>query len=63
MSRGVFTIVTAMFLGSASLGAQGYPSLDSIVRGGIRRGIYPGAIVVVGQANRIVFSREYGHYT
>lgn len=62
MSRGVFTIMTAMLLGSASLGAQGYPSLDSIVRGGIRRGIYPGAIVVVGQANRIVFSRGYGHY-
>lgn len=36
---------------------------DSIVLSGIRRGAYPGAVVVIGRHDRILYERGYGHLT
>ena len=46
MRRWVATI--AMALLPAALGAQQYRVADSIIESGIRRGIYPRAVLVVG---------------
>lgn len=40
-----------------------YDALDGVVRQGIRQGIYPGAVVVVGRRDSILYARGYGHFT
>lgn len=49
----------------AALALQSAPesAIDSIVRSGITRGIYPGAVVVVGTRDRILLARGYGHFS
>lgn len=37
--------------------------VDSAVNEGIRRGIYPGAVVVVGTTNTVLLRKGYGHFT
>jgi len=36
---------------------------DSAVLGGIQRGVYPGAVLVVGRHDSILFAQGYGHLT
>jgi CubicO group peptidase (beta-lactamase class C family) len=38
-------------------------SFDPLVQAGIKRGAYPGAALVVGRADTVLFSRGYGHLT
>ena len=44
-------------------GAQSFAEVDDVVRQGIRRGIYPGAVVVIGRRDTILYARGYGHFT
>ncbi|HEX2250962.1 MAG TPA: serine hydrolase domain-containing protein [Gemmatimonadales bacterium] len=44
-------------------GAQSFAEVDEVVRQGIRRGIYPGAVVVIGRRDSILYARGYGHFT
>jgi CubicO group peptidase (beta-lactamase class C family) len=44
-------------------GAQSFAEIDAAVRQGIRAGIYPGAVVVIGRRDSILYSRGYGHFT
>ncbi len=48
---------------STALPAQNTARLDSIVESGIRRGIYPGAVLVVGTRAGVTYQRGYGHLT
>ena len=41
--------------------AQQFRSADSIVKSGISRGIYPGAVLVVGRRDQVLFARGFGH--
>jgi CubicO group peptidase (beta-lactamase class C family) len=36
---------------------------DSIVLSGIRQGAYPGAVLVIGRRDRILYEKGYGHFT
>ena len=38
-------------------------TFDSAVLGGIQRGIYPGAVLVVGRHDTMLFAKGYGHLT
>ena len=38
-------------------------TFDPLVQAGIKRGAYPGAALVVGRADTVLFSRGYGHLT
>ncbi len=38
-------------------------SFDPLVEDGIRRGVYPGAALVVGRRDTILFAKGYGHLT
>lgn len=42
---------------------QAQTPYDSIVLSGIRRGAFPGAVLVIGRRDRILYSRGYGHLT
>jgi len=39
------------------------PVFDSAVLGGIQQGVYPGAVLVVGRHDAILFAKGYGHLT
>jgi CubicO group peptidase (beta-lactamase class C family) len=38
-------------------------TFDPLVTAGIRRGAYPGAVLVVGRHDAILFAKGYGHFT
>lgn len=38
-------------------------TFDPLVTDGIRRGAYPGAVLVVGRHDEILFAKGYGHFT
>lgn len=48
---------------STALPAQNTAQLDSIVESGIRRGVYPGAVLVIGTRAGVTYQRGYGHLT
>ncbi len=43
--------------------AQTFAQVDRAARAGIRDGLYPGAVVVIGRRDSILYSRGYGHFT
>lgn len=43
--------------------AQSFAELDAAVIEGITRGLYPGAVVVVGRRDSVLYARGYGHFT
>jgi CubicO group peptidase (beta-lactamase class C family) len=50
-------------MASAPAYAQSIEEVDAIVRQGIRRGIYPAAVVVIGRKDSVLYARGYGHFT
>jgi beta-N-acetylhexosaminidase len=55
--------VQLLVLGSVSVRAQSIEDIDAVVRQGIKRGIYPGAVVVIGRRDSVLYARGYGHFT
>ena len=45
------------------LGTGPQAPYDSIVQSGMRRGAYPGAVLVIGRKDRILYAKGYGHLT
>jgi CubicO group peptidase (beta-lactamase class C family) len=43
--------------------AQSFEEVDAAAREGIERGVYPGAVVVIGRRDSILYARGYGHFT
>lgn len=43
--------------------AQSFDEVDATVQEGIQRGIYPGAVVVIGRGDSLLYARGYGHFT
>lgn len=40
-----------------------FGAVDAAVRQGIARGVYPGAVVVIGRADTILYAKGYGRFT
>ncbi|HYC31013.1 MAG TPA: serine hydrolase domain-containing protein, partial [Gemmatimonadales bacterium] len=60
---GALLSVTAMTASAAPVTAQSFAEVDVAVREGIQRGLYPGAAVIIGRRDSILYTRGYGHYT
>jgi CubicO group peptidase (beta-lactamase class C family) len=60
--RGLLLLV-ALACAAGPASAQAFGEIDAAVQGGIHRGVYPGAVVVVGRRDSIIYSRGYGHFT
>jgi CubicO group peptidase (beta-lactamase class C family) len=62
--RGV-AILTAVLLPATAISvqAQSFAEIDQAVEQGIRSGVYPGAVVVIGRSDSILYARGYGHFT
>jgi CubicO group peptidase (beta-lactamase class C family) len=54
-------LATLALVGPAA--AQSVTEVDAIVRQGIRQGVYPGAVVVIGRKDSVLYARGYGHFT
>lgn len=52
-----------MTLGATPGEAQSFDAIDAAVRDGIQKGIYPGAVVIIGRRDSLLYARGYGHYT
>jgi len=55
-------VLAALVLGGPLQG-QSLTEVDAIVRDGIRQGVYPGAVVVIGRKDSVLYARGYGHFT
>ena len=53
----------AMTLGATPGQSQTFAEIDVAVLGGIEKGIYPGAVVIVGRRDSLLYARGYGHFT
>lgn len=53
----------AMSFGATLAQGQSFAEIDAAVRDGIRKGIYPGAVVVIGRRDSLLYARGYGHFT
>jgi CubicO group peptidase (beta-lactamase class C family) len=54
---------SAALFGMAPLSAQAFDEVDATVLAGIERRIYPGAVVVIGRSDSLLYARGYGHFT
>jgi CubicO group peptidase (beta-lactamase class C family) len=63
MSRTVALSAIAIILSARPLPAQALAEVDAAVLEGIQRGLYPGAVVVIGRRDSILYARGYGHFT
>ena len=52
----------AMSSGPAPAAGQSFTEVDAAVRDGIRKGLYPGAVVLIGRRDSILYTKGYGHY-
>jgi len=43
--------------------SQSLEEIDAAVKQGIQRNIYPGAVVVIGRSDSVLYARGYGHFT
>ncbi|MES2123452.1 MAG: serine hydrolase domain-containing protein [Gemmatimonadota bacterium] len=56
-------LALSLSLAPANLPAQRFAAVDAAVLRGIRQGTYPGAVVVVGRGDRVLYAKGYGHIT
>jgi CubicO group peptidase (beta-lactamase class C family) len=55
--------LTLMLGVSPTAAAQSFAEIDDAVFEGMERGVYPGAVVVIGRGDSILYARGYGHFT
>ncbi len=53
----------ALLLAATPLRAQDFRAADSIVQSGIVRGVYPGAVLLIGRRDGVLHQRGFGHLT
>ncbi|MFL5492896.1 MAG: serine hydrolase domain-containing protein [Gemmatimonadales bacterium] len=53
----------AVTLRASPAAAQSLGEIDAAVRSGIEAGLYPGAVVVIGRRDSVLYTRGYGHFT
>lgn len=56
-------ILCGLAPGPSLLAAQQFAAVDAAVRGGIQKGLYPGAVVVIGRRDTVLYAKGYGHLT
>lgn len=66
-SRTLCRVVAGLALASgmwtSSVAAQSFQAVDAVIRHGIRDGLYPGAVVVIGRRDTVLYAQGFGHLT
>ncbi len=63
MSSSKAWLAGAALLVAAPVSAQRFNAVDAAINDGIETGIYPGAVVVIGRADTLLYYNRYGHFT
>jgi CubicO group peptidase (beta-lactamase class C family) len=64
MSQRHIPALLVLLLGTTRLAsAQGYAAVDAAIESGIHDHVYPGAVVIVGRADTVLYAHGYGHFT
>jgi CubicO group peptidase (beta-lactamase class C family) len=63
LGRVVGLSLIVLVVAGQAVRAQAFQEIDAAVRDGIGRGIYPGAVVVIGRRDSLLYARGYGHFT
>jgi CubicO group peptidase (beta-lactamase class C family) len=50
-------------LGTAPATAQSFEAVEAVVRRGIKDGLYPGAVVMIGRKDTVLYAQGFGHLT
>ena len=56
-------LVAGLSIAALPASPRSFEEIDAAVQDGISRGIYPGAVVVIGRRDSILYARGYGHFT
>lgn len=57
-------VVVGLLLAQPPAGhARQYAAVEAAVREGIRQGVFPGAVVVIGRRDTVLYARGFGHFT
>ena len=63
IKNSLVAVVLALSSLCSGVSAQGFTEIDDAVFQGMERGVYPGAVVVIGRGDSILYARGYGHFT
>ena len=63
IKNSLVAVVLALSGLCTGVSAQGFTEIDDAVFQGMERGVYPGAVVVIGRRDSILYARGYGHFT
>ena len=63
LRRVALTALTSLACTSTARAQNAFGAVDVAVREGIARGVYPGAVVVIGRADTILYAKGYGRFT
>jgi CubicO group peptidase (beta-lactamase class C family) len=61
--RTVSLLLAFVLAGAVPAWPQSFSEVDALVVQGIDRGLYPGAVVVIGRRDSLLYARGYGHFT
>ena len=59
----VLGLVAVAVVAASPAWAQSFDEVDRLVEQGVQRGLYPGAVVVIGRRDSLLYARGYGHFT
>jgi CubicO group peptidase (beta-lactamase class C family) len=61
--RAIALLVAVVLFGALPAWPQSFAEVDALALRGINRGLYPGAVVVIGRRDSLLYARGYGHFT
>lgn len=56
-------VALAGFMAGAPAAHAQYADVAAAVQAGIRQGVFPGAVVVIGRQDTVLYARSFGHFT
>ena len=59
----VFLLGALLLQAPRAAGAPTFAAVGALVERGIRQGVYPGAVVVIGRRDTVLYARGFGHLT
>jgi CubicO group peptidase (beta-lactamase class C family) len=63
VSSNLLALVLSLLISVLPPEPQSFAEIDKTAEQGVRQGIYPGAVVVIGRKDSIIYARGYGHFT
>jgi CubicO group peptidase (beta-lactamase class C family) len=63
LSFRLLALTALLLLVASPAWPQSLAEVDDLVEQGVQRGLYPGAVVVIGRRDSLLYARGYGHFT